>query len=86
MTEPKKRRPRGKRDITPITYRLTPSVKNCVAEIADLIGRSENLQAEFFIKVGYLYSQGVNTYGMSETQIAQKFDEITAHLKVDEND
>jgi hypothetical protein len=81
MNEPKKRRSRGKRDITAITYRLTPAVKNCVAEVADVVGRSENLQVEFFIKVGYLYSKGINIYGMNESQIAQKFDEISTHLK-----
>ncbi len=80
---PRKRRPKSNKPSSTVTYRLTPKVKNATAEIAELFGRSENLQVEHGLKIAYLHSRGINIYGMSDLQIIEKFDEMTRHLEVD---
>jgi hypothetical protein len=58
MTEPRKRKSRGRKPTSSVTYRLTPKVKLAIAEISALTGRSENQQAEHFFKIAYLHTKG----------------------------
>lgn len=84
---PKKRRSRIKRDVYPVTFRLLKSVKLALTDMAEYTKKSENQQVEQFIRVGYLHAKGINVYGLSELQVIEKFDEITNHLSInDEND
>lgn len=85
VSEPKQRKARIKRGATPVTFRISPFVKAAVAESAEKYGRSENLQAEFLLKVGYLYTSGINISEMSDREIIEKFDEITNELLDSEN-
>jgi hypothetical protein len=78
VNEPKKRKPRAKRSATAVTFRISPLVKSAIAESATKYGRSDNQQAEFLLKVGYLYATGVNIGDMSDREILEKFDEMTA--------
>jgi hypothetical protein len=80
MSEIKQRKPRPKRDATAITYRLIPAVKQAVAESAVRYGRSDNQQAEFLLKVGYLHTLGTKISEMSDAEILNKFDEVSKSL------
>ena len=69
-----------------ITYRLAPTVKAAISESAEKHSRSENQQAEFLLKVGYLHTSGVNINGLSDREIIEKFDELTSELEDSDND
>lgn len=86
MTEPRKRKSKGRKVTASVTFRFDPLVKLSLGEIAGLSERSENQQAEFSLKIAYLHAKGLNIYGMSDIQISQKFDEMTAHLQEINND
>ena len=88
LTEPlpRKRKPKSKKEIYSVTYRLSPIVKFAVSELAELFGRSENLQVEYSLKIAYLHSKGINIYKMSELDIVEKFNEIAQHLEINNND
>ena len=74
MTEPsKRRRSRNSRETQSITFRITPDVKKAIKHTASLSARSENLQLEVFVKIGFLQSQGFNLYGMTEIQMVELF-------------
>ena len=79
-TQVRKRKPKTKKPVVSVTYRLDTKVKDGVEEMADTVGRSENLQVEYCIKVAYLHYRGINIYGMNDLQIANKFDETTQML------
>lgn len=49
--------PRKKREEIKATYRLAPEVKKQVEDSAEEDGRSENLQAEYLLKLGLEYRQ-----------------------------
>ena len=83
--ETKIRKPRPKRGATAITYRLMPTVKQAVAESAVRYGRSDNQQAEFLLKVGYLHTLGTKISDMSDAEILSKFDEVSKQL-IQENE
>jgi len=76
---------RKRRDEVKVFYRVSPKVKASLFKSADTAMRSENQQAEFFLKIGYLHSLGVNIYGMTDGQIVQKFEEVGIS-PVDEDD
>lgn len=81
MTDtPKKRKPRVKRDVYPVTFRLLRTVKLALSDMANHTKKSENQQVEQFIRIGYLHFKGINTYGMSELQVIEKFDEMINSL------
>jgi|GEM_PF-2861895 len=84
VNEPKQRKPRAKRIATSVTYRIAPTVKDCVTISADKYGRSDNQQAEYLLKLGYMHTIGINISSLSEREILEKFDEITMDNK--END
>ena len=71
-SQPRKRRPKSKKATNVVTYRLDPIVKTATAELADIFGRSENLQVEFGLKIAFLHAKGINVYGMSDLQIIDK--------------
>lgn len=79
--QPRKRKPKTKKPVSSVTYRVGIEVKLSLEEMAEKIGRSENLQMEYCVKVAYLHYRGVNLYGMNDLQVVDKFDEITTHLK-----
>lgn len=83
--QPRKRKPKTKKEVYSVTYRLSPPVKFAISELAELFGRSENLQVEYSLKTAYLHSKGVNIYRMSELDIVEKFDELTRHFEKDTN-
>jgi hypothetical protein len=76
----KQRKPRPKRGATAITYRLIPAVKQAVAESAVRYGRSDNQQAEFLLKIGYLHTLGTKISDMSDAEILNKFDEVSKQI------
>ena len=78
--EIKQRKPRPKRGAIAITYRLMPAVKQAVAESAVKYGRSDNQQAEFLLKIGYLHTLGTKISNMSDAEILNKFDELSKLL------
>jgi hypothetical protein len=78
VSETKPRKPRAKRNATAITFRLSPAVKAAISESAEKYSRSDNQQAEFLLKVGYLYTSGVAIGEMSDREIIEKFEEITS--------
>ncbi|MBD2509001.1 hypothetical protein H6G91_17190 [Nostoc muscorum FACHB-395] len=80
------RNKREKREEWKVNYRLAPNVKLAVSKSADIAGRSENLQAEYLLKIGYLHTRGVNTYGMSDLQIVEKFEDVAPIVEEDEAD
>lgn len=84
--QPRKRKTKSKKQVYSVTYRLSPMVKFAVSELAEIFGRSENLQVEYSLKIAYLHSKGVNIYKMSELDIIEKFDELVKHLEVADND
>jgi len=47
--------PRKKREEVKISYRFAPEVKAQIEEAAEEDGRSENLQAEYLLKLGLEY-------------------------------
>ncbi|HEY9894756.1 MAG TPA: hypothetical protein V6D34_04975 [Candidatus Sericytochromatia bacterium] len=49
--------PRKKRDEVRTNYRLEPDVKKQITDTADEDGRSENMQAEYLIRLGLEYRQ-----------------------------
>lgn len=82
---PRKRKPKTKKPISSVTYRLSALVKLAVAETAELFGRSENLQVEYSLKIAYLHSKGINIYKMSDLELINKFDETAKHLEVSDD-
>ncbi len=70
------RKPKPKREEIKVNYRLIPSVKNNVALSAEKAGRSENLQAEYLMKIGLLFTAGVDISKMNDGEILNKFIEI----------
>jgi hypothetical protein len=86
MTEEhKQRKPRAKRDTVPVTYRVMPAVKEAVTYSASKYGRSDNQQAEFLLKIGYLYTLGIKIDGVSDIEILDKFNDCIKEL-ANEND
>jgi hypothetical protein len=85
VSEPKQRKTRAKRSATAVTFRLSPSVKTAISESAEKYSRSDNQQAEFLLKVGYLYTSGINLSDMSDREIIEKFDELTAESEDSNN-
>lgn len=85
VTEPKKRKPRAKRDVVSTTYRFTRDVKDAVAESAEKNNRSENQQAEFLIKVGYLHTFGIDLNNISDRDVIDQFDKLMSE-RVEEID
>lgn len=80
VTEPKQRKPRVKRNATAVTFRLSPLVKAAISVSAEKYSRSENQQAEFLLKVGYIQTSGISTDKMSDGEIIEKFDELASEL------
>ncbi|MHC5930829.1 GIY-YIG nuclease family protein [Nostoc sp.] len=71
---------RFKRPERKVNYRLDPRVKEAVSQTGRVAGRSENLQAEYFLKVGYLHDLGLNIFGLTEKQIIQKFEDVAPNV------
>lgn len=87
MTEPsKRRRSRNSRETQSITFRITPEVKKAIRHTAKLAARSENLQLEVFVKIGFLQSQGFNLYGMTEIQIVEQFNKVIGVIEEESTD
>ena len=84
VTEQKARKPRAKRGVVPITYRLMPSVIQAVKKSAEKYGRSDNQQSEYLLKIGYLHTLGLKLYEMNDAEILAKFEEIAADLEVND--
>ena len=70
---PRKKKPR---DEVKATYRLDRVVKNGVSYTADVAGRSENLQAEYLLKVGLLIVTGINPSGLTQEDINAKIEDL----------
>ncbi|NJM20817.1 MAG: hypothetical protein HC874_24980 [Richelia sp. SL_2_1] len=68
--------PRKPKKIAKATYRLDEKVKNGVNTTAEMQGRSENMQAEYLLKLGLLANSGINTSTMNALEVVNKFDEI----------
>lgn len=81
LSESSQRKPRARRSSVAITYRLSPSVKKVVSESASKYGRSDNQQAEYLLKIGYLHTLGTDMRAMSDREIIEKFDEVTAEIE-----
>lgn len=85
MPESKQRKPRPKRGASAITYRLMPSVKEAVKESASRYGRSDNQQAEYLLKIGYLHTLGIDLKNLNDAEILARFDEAAKNL-IDESE
>lgn len=70
------RKPKAKREEIKVTYRLTPDVKNAVVGTAEVSSRSENLQAEYLLKLGLLSFSGIDVTQLNQQQVSEKFAEI----------
>lgn len=64
------------RDEVKTTYRLDRVVKNGVSYTADVAGRSENLQAEYLLKIGLLVVTGIDPLGMTQEDINTRIEEL----------
>ena len=64
------------RDEVKATYRLDRVVKNGVSYTADVAGRSENLQAEYLLKVGLLMVTGINPSGLTPEDINARIEDL----------
>ena len=71
-----KRKPRAKKSSISVNYRLTPNVVYAVKESANVHSRSDNLQSEYLLRIGYLHTRGVNVYALSDAEIFAKFEEL----------
>ena len=65
-----------KREEIKVTYRVVPDVKSAILRTSEGANRSENLQAEYLIKLGLLAIAGIDTTKMTAGQITDKFAEI----------
>ncbi len=75
------RKPKPKREEIKVNYRLAPDVKNGVANTADIAGRSENLQAEYLLKLGLLAVKGIDTTKMNDEEILNRFMQIYGEIE-----
>ena len=72
------RKAKQKRDEIKVTYRVVPDVKNAILRTSEDANRSENLQAEYLIKLGLLAIAGIDTTKLTSGQITDKFDALYA--------
>ncbi len=70
------KKPKSKREEIKVNYRLVPEVKNGVFTTAELSGRSENLQAEYLLKLGLLVIKGINPTAMNPDEINTHFHKL----------
>lgn len=70
------RKPKPRRTEVRATYRFAPDVKNGITKTSETANRSENLQAEYLIKLGLLAVAGIDTTKLTIGQITDKFDEL----------
>ena len=73
------RKAKQKRDEIKVTYRVVPDVKNAILRTSEDANRSENLQAEYLIKLGLLAIAGIDTTKLTSGQITDKFDTLYAN-------
>lgn len=66
------RKPKPKREEIKVNYRLDPVVKNGVYTTSEMSGRSENLQAEYLLKVGLLAIKKIDTSNLTDAEINEK--------------
>lgn len=67
------------------TYRFSDTVKRAVVTLAQIDGRSENLQVEYLIKLGSLAHSGIDIAKLSHREVTEKFEELFgADLEEDE--
>lgn len=74
------RKPKPKREEIKVNYRLAPDVKNGVAATAEIAGRSENLQAEYLLKLGLLSVKGVDTTKMNDEEVITHFNKFYGEI------
>lgn len=67
---------RKPKKIAKATYRLDEKVKNGINTTAEMQGRSENMQAEYLLKLGLLANSGVDTTKLNALEVVNKFDEV----------
>ena len=72
------------RDEVKATYRLDRVVKNGVSYTADVAGRSENLQAEYLLKVGLLMVTGINPSGLTPEDINARIEDLFDKVEDDD--
>lgn len=70
------RKPKPRREEIKVNYRLAPEVKNGVFTASEISGRSENLQAEYLLKVGLLAIKNIDISKMTDEEINVKFSSI----------
>lgn len=70
------RKPKPKREEIKVNYRLAPDVKNGVASTAEIAARSENLQAEYLLKIGLLVVKGIDATKMGDEEIVNQFNKF----------
>ena len=78
MTKPKR-----KREEVRTNYRLAPDVKNAVESTAEIASRSENLHAEYLLKLGLIVLAGVNPTRMTHQQVSDQFNELYGNKDVE---
>ncbi len=65
-----------KREEIRSTYRFQPEVKKAIEKTSEIANRSENLQAEYLIRLGLLVIAGEEPAKMTEQQIMESFNKI----------
>lgn len=70
------RKPKPKREEIKVNYRLAPDVKNGVSSTAEIAARSENLQAEYLLKIGLLSVKGVDVTKLGDEEIVNQFNRL----------
>lgn len=70
------RKPKTKRNEIKVNYRLAPDVKNGVARTAEIARRSENLHAEYLLRLGLLVIKGVDATKLTDEEIFKEFSKL----------
>lgn len=76
LLEKMPRKPKPKREEIKVNYRLAPDVKNGVFITSEVSGRSENLQAEYLLKIGLLALKNKYLTTMNDEEINKTFIDI----------
>lgn len=70
------RKPKAKRNEIKVNYRLAPEVKSGVARTAEIARRSENLHAEYLLRLGLLVIKGVDATKLTDEEIFKEFSKL----------
>ena len=73
---PMVRKPKAKREEIKVNYRLVPEVKSNIAASAEIAGRSENLHAEYLLRLGLLANKGIDASKLTDDEMLKKFSQV----------